>query len=443
MKAIVRDDIVKLETFVDAEFKYKKYLEILAGCGGMCFIEQFEKHFEDDGGYYLKRKMEKAKLIDTEFFSNYKYIKLTPTAFKYLHYRYDEKDYSDIPKSKIPPAKTLPKNPTEKVFYTSMINFELYHKIKKDFFIKDKQFELLDNFFKSPINEQIDKLKEKIKYNEKLKENYAFANKAMSGNKIKSVDSILVNKHNSLKKQIEELKKETGLVGVNPTKKAQEKIEICKNEMKDIFSIYQKNRKNIDLIANLEEKSNDLPGKIKNLRDEIKKLEEELKKADEIIDKIISIRDISKLILTIENNTLHVYSAYLIYPKTSYFQIISDLLNMLKKHNKDSKFKVNIKKISFHIFSVFNSRMMYEKLKVDINTLFNKNYYSYEITGNDIKYEYTELPELRKYSDLPTKKETYLKPKDREIFNKIGDALEEDNPPHLNDIDIDEVDFGD
>jgi hypothetical protein len=85
---------------------------------------------------------------------------------------------------------------------------------------------------------------------------------------------------------------------------------------------------------------------------------------------------------------------------------------------------------------------MYEKLKVDINTLFSKNYYSYEITGNDIKYEYTELPELRKYSEMPTKKETYLKPKDREAFKKIGDTLEEDNPPDLNDIDIDEVDFG-
>jgi hypothetical protein len=116
---------------------------------------------------------------------------------------------------------------------------------------------------------------------------------------------------------------------------------------------------------------------------------------------------------------------------------------MLKEHNEDSSFKVNIEKINFHIFSVFNSRMMYEKLKVDINTLFRKSYYSYGITENDIKYEYTELPELRKYSDLPTKKEAYLKPKDREIFNKIGDALEEDNPPDLNDIDIDEVDFGD
>src|SRR6056297_1893194 len=169
MKAIVRDDIVKLETFVDAEFKYKKYLEILAGCGGMCFIEQFEKHFEDDGGYYLKRKMEKAKLIDTEFFSNYKYIKLTPTAFKYLHYRYDEKDYSDISKSKIPPAKTLPKKPTEKVFYTSMINFELYHKIKKDFFIKDKQVEILENHFKLLINEQINEFKKRIEDIEKYK----------------------------------------------------------------------------------------------------------------------------------------------------------------------------------------------------------------------------------------------------------------------------------
>jgi hypothetical protein len=44
---------------------------------------------------------------------------------------------------------------------------------------------------------------------------------------------------------------------------------------------------------------------------------------------------------------------------------------------------------------------------------------------------------------MPTKKETYLKPKDREAFEKIGDTLEEDNPPDLNDIDPDEIDFGD
>jgi hypothetical protein len=86
---------------------------------------------------------------------------------------------------------------------------------------------------------------------------------------------------------------------------------------------------------------------------------------------------------------------------------------------------------------------MYEKLKIDINTLFRKSYYSYGITDNDIKYEYTELPELRKYSEMPTKKETYLKPKDREAFKKIGDTLEENNPPDLNDIDPDEIDFGD
>ena len=37
MVGIVRDDIIKLETYVDAEFKYKEYIEVIAGCGGYCF----------------------------------------------------------------------------------------------------------------------------------------------------------------------------------------------------------------------------------------------------------------------------------------------------------------------------------------------------------------------------------------------------------------------
>ena len=41
MRAIVRDDIIKLESYVDAEFKYKKYIEILNDCGGYCFLDQF------------------------------------------------------------------------------------------------------------------------------------------------------------------------------------------------------------------------------------------------------------------------------------------------------------------------------------------------------------------------------------------------------------------
>ena len=43
MKSIVRDDIISLESFVAAEFKYKYYLETLMKSGNYCFLDQFKR----------------------------------------------------------------------------------------------------------------------------------------------------------------------------------------------------------------------------------------------------------------------------------------------------------------------------------------------------------------------------------------------------------------
>jgi hypothetical protein len=173
VKAEVRDDIIKLETYVDAEFKYRKYIDIIANCGGYCLVGQFKKHFEKDGGYYLMKKMESAGLISTELFSNsYKYIKLSTAALKYFHYREHKKDYSDVAKNKIPVPKNISKPPSEKVIYTSILFFELYHTRKNGIiYLKNNHIQHLENKLKKNyFIEKIKKLKKEIKeYNLSIK----------------------------------------------------------------------------------------------------------------------------------------------------------------------------------------------------------------------------------------------------------------------------------
>src|SRR6056297_1641267 len=163
MKREVRDDIIKLETFVDAEFKYRKQIDIIANCGGYCLVGQFKEHFEKEGGYYLMKKMESAGLITTELFSNsYKYIKLTTSALKYFYYRDDQKDYSDLPKNKIPVPKNMSKPPSEKVIYTSILYFELYHTNGRAY-LKNYHIQHLEKGLKKNDSiKKINKLKKEI-----------------------------------------------------------------------------------------------------------------------------------------------------------------------------------------------------------------------------------------------------------------------------------------
>ena len=63
-------------------------------------LDQFERLWQDEGGKYLAKKMEDANLIKTDYFSNYKYVRLTPSALKYLYYRDYKEGFLDTPKIK-------------------------------------------------------------------------------------------------------------------------------------------------------------------------------------------------------------------------------------------------------------------------------------------------------------------------------------------------------
>jgi hypothetical protein len=375
VKAEVRDDIIKLETYVDAEFKYRKYIDIIANCGGYCLVGQFKEHFEKDGGYYLLKKMESAGLISTELFSNsYKYIKLSTAALKYFYYRDHEKDYSDLPKNRIPVPKNISKPPSEKVIYTSILFFELYHTRKNGIiYLKNNHIQHLEN---------------------KLKKNY------------------FIEKIKKLKKEIEEYN-----LSIKIYKKVKDKYKI--------YSVIDENiNKEIKIMENYKDSA----------KKEIASLEKEIEYVDQLIDKIISLRDISKLIIAFEKGTLHVLSQYVVYPKTSYIQILEDFLKVVKEHNEKSKYQIIINGIDFRLYSIFDSKMMVKRLKdkVKKHIKYNRDQFFIRKIGFDnmkFHYDEKELQQLRKYSDEPILHEKkYLKEKDKKSIGKIISDLEKEFP---------------
>lgn len=139
MKAIVRDDIISLETFVALRFKYEQYAEMLNDAGGYCFVDQFVEHFGGKNkGRYLAKQLEDNGIISTKFLNNYKYCYLTDAAIKYLTYKDDPRDFSALKKADIPVKKITP-NPSDKVLFSSAMKFALMQKyrwIGKKVFIK-------------------------------------------------------------------------------------------------------------------------------------------------------------------------------------------------------------------------------------------------------------------------------------------------------------------
>ena len=123
MKAIIRDDIIALDNFVAAEFKYKKYLEMIAKAGNYCFMDQIKKLIPN--GDSIIKGMVEHNLVGTENLNNnYKYIYLSDTAMKYLLLRDSEEDYSDKPKNRIS-VKKVNKYPSEKQLLSSAYKFNL------------------------------------------------------------------------------------------------------------------------------------------------------------------------------------------------------------------------------------------------------------------------------------------------------------------------------
>jgi len=437
MKKTVRDDIIGLESYVDAEFKYKKYIEILGDCGGYCFLDQFNTIFKDDGGKYLKDKMIDSYLLTSSRYSKFKILRLSSNASKYLHYRDDEKDYSNIPKNKIT-INSLSDYPSQKVLFTSAMYFELYSKTKKDFFRKSKHIEMLENEFKSPINKQIDKLKQKIETLENIKIYGNHINK----NFFKDLNSLNSKAIDNFDRTINFLKKEREMEKENITKfyksnkKAETRIEFLDETINLINDIEINHNKILghysDFMEVIEEKC-DLW--ISERREKINSHEKELEKIDEIIEKIIHFRDVSKLLCYVENKTLHVHNAFLDFSKKrkAYFELTKDLIELIAEYSRNSSFQIEIKRVKYYFYSPLREREYLERTFETLEEFYEKKEFQFEeqklsssyipkITMK-VDFEFQKIPRLKKYFEDMDIHSDYVKRKDAEDFDAFKEFL--------------------
>ena len=219
MKAIVRDDIISLDSFVAAEFKYKKYLEILKVSGNYCFLDQFKKLVPK--GQSIVNGMIKNNLIATENINkNYKYIYLTDAAMKYLYLKDSDEDFSEVTKNRIS-VKKISKNPTEKQLLASAYKFHLIlggdKLIAKESILKNLEDYIYIKSIKVNRERYLDWVKESEDQLKKHKDEF----------------DKLINQFEKIKKIRMDLFKETDLLDIN---NKENELQLLKLQYRDIVT---------------------------------------------------------------------------------------------------------------------------------------------------------------------------------------------------------------
>jgi hypothetical protein len=377
MKALVRDDIISLDSFVAAEFKYKSYLELLMKAGNYCFLDQFKNLIKS--GQTIIKGMEENNLIATENLNkNYKYVYLTDTAMKYLYLRDDEKDYSDVTKNRIS-VKKVNKNPTEKQLLSSAYKFHFLANGEK-LIDKESIMKSLENFILKKLNNadresydkwykanqgKIEKIKNKISSLKDEKEN--FKNIILKFSEEEKKEEELLNaspeydiymdldpKIKEIEKEIEEKSKTTLKIGVKDLKLELGKIKPIQDE------VYKRL-----LIKNRAVKKYNKA--IDDFNDKIDVKEKELTETEEIFNKITksvnektipkikevqkvfaNLYDISKIIVRIIDNNLE-----FIILDTGNFKTAYGYLNQI---NKIKELNLEFKEIRIIIYSYAEHR---------------------------------------------------------------------------------------
>lgn len=451
MKAVVRDDIISLGTYVSAKFKYKEVLEALYGCGGYCFLEQFERLLESKGGRNLAKNMEEEKLIKTDYFSRYKFVRLTATALKYLYYRNDERDFSGVPKNTIT-VQNLKSNPSEKVLFTSSMYFELYYKDKDryHYFIKENHIESLKTQFTKDYSDNITEL-EKLVSDYTSKINYI--NLIIIN--IKKVVEIEKNNNKCLSNIINQLSEEKASIEAKKNMIMKyttetERIEYLHEELNKLLTA---NNEGAKLMKTLMDNKKALIDGINNANNKIKKYKTTQiisdEKTTEIIKYFMQQRDISKVICLydITNFKLTVISTFVKLTKSSYPALLKKIANFLF----DKGFFV--KSVELNLVSVYRlNDNVREAIRGDIKKISNPgcdNIVKYDPTIFDdtierdkdffewrdktyrnlilgeIEYSvnFGTIPKFEKYFDTIADSISYVKKKDIEQFQELKDKL--------------------
>lgn len=377
MKSIVRDDIIALESFVAAEFKYKYYLETLMKSGNYCFLDQF-KRFIKNGQAIVNGMIEHNLLALENINKNYKYIYLTDTAMKYLYLRDSEEDFSDVKKNRIS-VKKVDKNPTEKQLLSSAYKFHLLihgeDLIDKESILKSLEDMIFIKYNKENKNvcekllnskeKEIEEHKEtleKIKEQELTLTNYLHLLNKGSGLLITSED---LKKYKGLESKIKEIetqiqeKSQKLLKGVlkGGVKELNVELEYL-NKLKDeTYNFYLQKKK---ALKNIVEVRSNFQSLIKEEEEKLKETENDFNFLDstvkyrtipevENIQKVFeNLYNISKVIARIKDNSLE-----FIILDTGNFKTA---FGYLKQINSIKELDLDFKKIKIVIYSYAEHR---------------------------------------------------------------------------------------
>lgn len=329
MKAIVRDDIISLDSFVAAEFKYKPYLEMIMKAGNYCFLDQFKKLIPS--GQTIVNGMIENNLIGMENINkNYKYIYLSDTAMKYLYLRDSEEDFSKIRKNRIS-VKKVEKNPTEKQLLSSAYKFHLITqgedlidkesimKLLEDIvFLKNHNgnTEIYNNWYKK-TEEKIKNLKFEVEKLKNEKKNFAeHIDKINNGidllNSSKEYNEYLTldTKYNSFKDELNEKSQKILKTGIKELNLEIEYLEKLRSSVYKNFLI-----KN-SAIGNINKIINEFKEKISNKENELLETEKAFNKINTFVNETTlpkvkeiqkvfeNLYNISKVIARIKDKTL-------------------------------------------------------------------------------------------------------------------------------------------
>ena len=119
MHKIIRDDVIKLESYVMAAFKYDELLETLYECGGYAFQVQIKSKYGESRGKELIKGALEYKLIKLYTYSNHKYVGLSSSATKYIASKNLSAD------ERVKTYRKISSHPSEKNLFTSVFKWTL------------------------------------------------------------------------------------------------------------------------------------------------------------------------------------------------------------------------------------------------------------------------------------------------------------------------------
>ena len=225
----VRDDVIKLESYVAAAFKYDEELSRLHETGGYCFMLQLKKRYGESKAKRIIDDMQNHKLLDVQNYSNNKYVHLTQNALKYLS---NKNNTSEIVNCK---RKNIEKHPVEKVIIAAAIKYEIAESlpaVKREVYIqilKKKIIELNNypdlhdpDFYVEKKQRYISEKEPVMKYSKLLYK--------INQDKNQEIKEILEKSISSYEKNIEEYEKKI--------EKSQKISSVLEQRMKTGISLY-------------------------------------------------------------------------------------------------------------------------------------------------------------------------------------------------------------